>query len=152
MARVGGPGADRGVSTAVSYVLNLAVAVILFSSLLVGAGGLVEDQREQVVRGELRVVGQRLASDLLAADRLAQTADGGVRVRSELPRGVAGLDYRIQVTASGGSVTLVLTTSDPRVRVSVRVANETAVETGTVGGGPLVVETESGTLEVRRDA
>lgn len=151
MARVGGPGADRGVSTAVGYVLNLAVAVILFSSLIVAGGGLVEDQRERVVRGELQVVGQRLASDLLAADRLAQTADGDGRVRSDLPRGVAGLDYRIRVASSGGSVTLVLTTSDPRVRVSVRVENDTAVVTGTVGSGPLLVESENGTLEVRRD-
>jgi hypothetical protein len=151
MARVG-RGTDRGVSTAVSYVLNLGVAVILFSALLVGAGGLVEDQREDVVRGELRVVGQRLASDLLDADRLARTTDGDVRIRSELPRGVAGLDYRIAVAVSGDDATLVLTTSDPSVRVAVSLANETAVEAGTVGAGPVLVETDDGTLEVRRDA
>jgi len=87
----------RGLSTAVGYVLNIAVITLLLSVLLFAAGGLVEDQRERVADAELSVVGERLASDLTSADRLVGPDTTDVTVRAQLPRGVAGDSYRITV-------------------------------------------------------
>jgi len=88
---------SRGLSTAVGYVLNVAVITLLLSVLLFAGGGLVEDQRERVADAELSVVGERLASDLTSADRLVGPETTDVTVRSQLPRGVAGDSYRITV-------------------------------------------------------
>ena len=52
-------GDDRAVSTTLGYVLSLAIASILISGLMLATAGFVEGQREQVIRSELEVVGDR---------------------------------------------------------------------------------------------
>jgi len=139
---------ERGLSTAVGYALNIAIAALLLSTLLVAAGGVVEDQRERVARDELAVVGERLASDLHTADRLA--ANGStVLVRSQLPDRVAGVGYHIEIGSSGK---LTLVTSGPAVSVSVPVELDTPVESADVVGGRLTIELDGDSLEVRRRA
>lgn len=145
---------ERGLSTAVGYALNIAVATILLTTLLTAAGGLVNDQRERVIEEELRVAGERLAGDVQAADRLAAHATTA-RVVSKLPARVGGTDYRIAVeepTDSDAPSELRLTASEYDVSVSVPVRTDvTLTETGgTVGGGDVVVVlADSGELEVR---
>lgn len=134
---------DRGVSTAVNYVLALAVVTLLVSGLFVSMSGFVTDQQEQAVRSELTVVGNRLADDLSAADRLAVGTGGTGRVRAtlDLPESVAGTTYRTRIASAGGgdSYTLTLVGTDPEVSVTVSVRTRTTVATGTVTGGDLVV-------------
>jgi len=86
---------ERGVSIAVGYVLNLAIATILFSALLIGGSGLIESQTRIVTQDELSVTGQQLASELSSADRLVRAevgVEGGpeeLRLRTELPERTA---------------------------------------------------------------
>ena len=141
---------DRGVSTALGYVLTLAITTVLVSGLLIAVGGFVSDQNERVTRSELDVVGQRLAADVEAADRLVEagSGDGGsnatVVVRSRLPETVAGRTYRVAINESR----LVLSARDPDVSVTVRVVTDTPVANTTLGGGPVRIAFDGGRLEV----
>ncbi len=129
---------DRGVSTALGYVLTLAVASMVVVGLLAAAGGFVGDQRERAVRTEFDVLGQRVASDLATVDRLARSGDdASVTVESELPRTVAGTQYRVQVVGDASGATVILRSSQPDVTVRVPVTNRTAVAPANVTGGPL---------------
>jgi len=145
----------RGVSTAVGYVLNLAVALLLVTGLLVAASGLITDQRDRAVRTELNVLEERFAADIATADRLTRVAEGGgsrVAVTSDFPRRVAGRSYRISVTDYGSTVEIRLV--EPRSDVSVirRIPIETDVENTTRAGGPIRVGTDgNGTLVVTDD-
>lgn len=140
---------DRGVSVTVNYALNLMIATVLVSGLLVATGNVVEDRRESAVESELTVVGDRLVAELSAADRLASVggSDADVRVEIDLPNAVAGTNYRLAVN----DTRILLTTDAPEVSVRVPIRTRLAVESAALGGGDLVVSlTDSGSLEVER--
>lgn len=134
---------DRAVSTTVSYALNLSVATILMTSLLVASAGFVDDQRERAIRTELPVLGGQLADDVSTADRLANTpGTDSVVITSDLPQEVAGRTYEITVRG-GTDPHLLLSTTDPTVVVGVNLtllegspasipAGETSLSGGTV--------------------
>jgi hypothetical protein len=141
-------GLNRGVSTVVGYVLNVGVATILLSGLLLGGATLVENQEERTVRAELDVVGNRLAADLETADRLHRSANGSVTIRSELPERVAGSPYEVRLVGTASGATIELSTETPAVSRRVPVANATSIRETTVSGGDLVVEATPRGLEV----
>lgn len=130
----------RAVSTTLGYTLNVAVATLLIVGLLFAGGNVVQGERERTARAELRVVGQGLAADLAAADRLV----GGVahaetlRFERNLPASAAGAGYEVEVVA-GPDPHLLLSTTDPDVTVRVGLALEAPVAPGTVRGGDVVV-------------
>ena len=144
-----GRGRDRGVSSTLGYVLTLSISVILISGLLFSVGTFVTGQNERVTESELAVLGQRLAADIEAADRLAEAADGDARVvvTSRLPRRVAGRPYRVAINESGADE-LVLSTIDPDVSVTVRVVTDYSLANATVGGGTVDVAFDGTRLEV----
>ncbi|PSP46175.1 hypothetical protein BRC60_10940 [Halobacteriales archaeon QH_1_68_42] len=117
-----GPRSDRGQSIALDYTLGLAVGFLLITGLLIAGGDYITDQRNRAQQSELRVIGQQLAADIEAADRLAAAATNGeVRIERSL------------------------------VEVRVDLTNETAVAPTTFNGGFVVVEyTASGEIEVER--
>ncbi|QLH77692.1 hypothetical protein HZS55_10440 [Halosimplex rubrum] len=137
---------NRGQSTALEYTLALAVASLVVTGLLVTAGDFVTQQRSEVVRTELGVVGQQLAGDVVAADRLARAGarTETVAVNASLPRTVAGAGYTVEVADSGSGQWLHLSTADPSVGVSVRFETETVVATGSVSGGDVSVVYDEG--------
>lgn len=148
MADVGWRGDDRGVSTALGYVLNVGVAAILVTMLLFSAGSLVETQRDRAVETELRVVGDRVAADLAAADRLARASDGGsVQYAVRAPPRVAGFEYDVHVNESGND-TVVLDADRSDVTITVEFRTEIPVENATVSGGDFVVVYDGDRLEV----
>jgi len=135
---------SRGVSTALGYVLNLGVATLLVTMLLLSAGTLVEDQRDRAADTELEVVGERVAADLAAADRLARTNDPTtVRVGADVPVRVAGSYYTVSVNESGNDQ-VVLHADQPDVEVVVPFDARTEVRASTVNGGELAVVYEPG--------
>jgi hypothetical protein len=146
---------DRAVSTTVNYALNLSVAAILMTSLLVASAGFVDDQRERAVRTELRVLGGQLADGISTADRLASApGTDSVNVTRDLPQTVADRPYTI--TLHGGTDPyLTLSTTDPAVTVGV---NLTTME-GSPGvsippgrtslfGGPIEIDYDGTTDEL----
>lgn len=143
----------RAVSTALGYVLTLGISMLLITGLVAGAATYVEDQREQVIRSELTVIGEQLSSDLAAVDRLAQTwgTDREVVIR-HLPADVAGTTYTVEVVNPGppgsGSY-LELTTSDPAVTVTVDLELDTTIGDGSVDGGAVEIVYDGTDLEVR---
>lgn len=140
---------DRGVSTAVNYVLTLGITTILVSGLLIAAGGAVDDRRESTARTTLEVVGQRLAANLMSADRLAGTPDTRtVSLGVDLPARVAGSGYTVRVNGSSSTLVLTAETIDATRRVSF--VTSTPVASTTIRGGQLrIVLTPTDELEVR---
>lgn len=140
---------DRGISVTVSYALSLAVATVLVSALMMTAGGLIENRQQEVYRNELQVVGNGVAADLMAVDRLASSGADDVELIVSTPRRVGGSSYEIDIRTDGGDATLVLETRTPEVIVTVPLQNTTVVESGTTNGGSLRIHyTAGGTIEV----
>ncbi|MDH5021020.1 DUF7266 family protein [Halobacterium rubrum] len=135
---------SRGVSTALGYVLNLGVATLLITILLLSAGTLVDDQRQRAAQTELEVVGERVNADLAAADRLARTNDPTtVRIEADVPRRVAGSPYDVAVNESG-SDELVLVAEQTDVDVTIPFDTTTEVAASTVDSGDLAVVYDPG--------
>lgn len=135
---------ERSVSVTVNYALNLVVATLLIGGVLTATGGMVEDRRSSAVQTELAVLGERLASDLMAADRLAQVSEGSdetVAVSVTLPERVAATRYEVSVMTSPPRIEL--TSDDPEVTVVVAYRHETPVVETTVRGGDLRIELDT---------
>jgi FlaG/FlaF family flagellin (archaellin) len=144
---------DRAVSAVLGYILTLAVMTLLVSGLFLAAGNFVENQHERAIRAELEVVGNRLAADIAAVDRmaLASGAVGEAELQSDMPELTAGQSYLIEISESGtaGVYFLNASTDDPDVEVSVRVRAETDLVEGTVNGGDVTVVFNGTAMEVR---
>lgn len=139
---------DRAQAITLDYTLGIAIAVILITGLLIAGGSFISDQRETAARSELRVIGQQLATDIEAADRLIGAAgnDGSVRVRRNLPTAVAGSHYDIELVEDSDPY-LVLTSTDPDLSISVEFTNFTAVSGAEIGSGSVAITlTASGKL------
>lgn len=137
------------------YTLTLGVSSLLIIGLLVATGGYVDDQRHQTIRDELQVLGQQLASDLSAADRLVQSGGTEVTIHRQLPDETTGLSYRI-IVDPGPPAAVRLSTSNPDVTVEVPVPIQTDIgPTGgrTLDGGAIKIVYDSGNnwLEVTDD-
>lgn len=143
---------DRAVSTALNYVLVLAIVAVLVSGLFVGMGGFLEDRRAGAVHTELSVVGNRLATDLGTAERLVQMGDArAVRVSVDLPARVSGTDYAVEVARiAPEQYRLVLRAPTTDVSTAVRLRSQVRLRPTTVEGGDLqiVYDTATDRLEV----
>lgn len=139
----------RAVSTTLGYVLMLSVASLLVVGLLTAGGGFVSDQRERVVRAELEVVGQQVASDVMAADRLVRASDDPttVRITDSRPDDVTGSPYRVTLV-DDGDPHLELETAEPSVQVTVQLSTATAVRESSVNGGDVVVRYDASELVI----
>lgn len=149
-------GADRGVTVPINYLLLIGVMVLLSTGLLVSTSSYVEGQQERATGAEFRMIGNQVASDLAATDRLARTveAPGGVETRIDLPGQVAGTAYRIEITSDDDDddrYLVTLRSTAPDVSVSVPVRSQTDIATGGLDGDDLIVTYDpsgSGRLEV----
>lgn len=140
---------DRAVSVTVNYALGLAVATMLMSGLLFATGDMLDSRQEVAIRGELDVIGQRLAAGLMSADRLVEAGGDDVTVRVDMPARVAGSGYNIEVTATAGGSYILLESHDPVASANVTFVNRTTVESRTVTGGDVqIVLGIDGDLEV----
>ena len=145
----------RAVSTTLGYVLALGITAVLVSGLLVAAGGFVEDQRERVVRSELEVVGQQVASGVSVTDRLVAASGSNTRAsaRLRLPEEVADREYTVRIVPDGSAYAVDVRVEDPDQVVTVGFVTTTPLQTGTtVRGGTLLVsyDESGGHLTLRR--
>lgn len=131
---------DRGVSTTLNYVLSLSIATLLVGGLLVSGATFVGDSRETVVRNELNVIGEQIASDVERVDRLVVAAEGATEARltEELPGKVTGSTYQVVLDPTADPQ-LALRATDPSVSVGVPLRTETPVGDSAAGGGPVAV-------------
>jgi len=135
---------DRAVSSTLNYVLSLSIATLLVTGLLLAGGTFVEDRQEQVIRSELRVIGQQVASDINRADRLLSAGNGATRVtiRQSFPEQITGTGYDIRVNP--GDNELVLRSEDPAVRAEIRVETEQTLVSSYADSGVVVVRNQTG--------
>lgn len=149
----GGSHGERGVSATLSYVLILTIVTMLISGLFMAGSGFVESQQDRAIRSEFDVLGNRLASDIAAADRMVRTGAETVKIEEDLPQSVANTPYRITVEDDGAiggqhDVTLTYTTSSPSINVSVTLRTGTPVAETTAPGGDVVIEYDEAANEV----
>lgn len=133
---------DRATSTTLSYVLTLSIATVLVGGLIVAGGTFVKDHREQVIRQELRVIGEHVASNVDQVDRYARAADDltAATLSQTFPDDVTGATYTVRLLDSGGDARLFLNATRPSVSVDVNVTTVTPVATGSnASGGTIVV-------------
>lgn len=139
---------SRAVSTTLGFVLTLTITTILISGIMVAAGGFVSSEHERVTETELEVIGQRLAANLEAADRVVASSGDetvtDVETRLELPNRVAGTTYRITVEPNE----LVLQSVDPEVTVRIHVETATDLKPGSVDAGDVTVTYDAATDEL----
>lgn len=145
----------RGVSTTLAYVLMFAVATVLVGGLLIAGGDFVQDQRSQVIRTELGVVGQQMAADIASADRLVAASNDSatVNVSRQRPTRVAGSGYRVTLVATSDPY-LKLTSARPEVSITVALSNRTALQNSTAWGGDVrvVYNQSADTLVIENEA
>lgn len=141
----------RAVSTTLGYALTLSITTLLITGLILAGGTYVEDQREQVIRSELQVIGEQVSSDLAAVDRLSQTSQTDrVVIARQVPDEIAGTTYTIEVVDAGTTnAHLELTTATPDVTVNVDLELTTTIAPGSVGGGDVEIVYDGTDLEVR---
>lgn len=138
---------DRAVTTTLEYALSLAIATLVVTGLLVAGADFVSDQRERVVRSELRVVGQQLASDVQRADRLARAGTGAdlLTLNASYPDRVAGVGYTVEVipdakpVVAGDQRQLALSSHSEDVTVTVRMRVESNLASTSVPGGDVAI-------------
>jgi len=137
---------ERAVSSTLSYTLTLAITAILITGLLTAGGAFVSDQRETVVRSELRTVGQQMAADIERADRLVRAADTSgattVRITDQYPDRLAGTTYSTELVSNApgpAKQELVLEAVDPDVRVTVSMYLQSDVGNSNAGSGAMAV-------------
>ena len=143
---------DRAVSTVVGFVLILGVASLLVTGLLVATGDFVDNQRQETIRDEMEVLGQQLAADIAASDRMVRAGGTTVRIERPLPNRITGVTYQISVTSNGDLTTIRLSTQDPSVSAEVSVRTRTPVAGGeSVNGGDVAIVYDAATnqLEVQ---
>lgn len=147
---------DRAVSVAVTHVLTIGITTILISGLLLGAGSVLDQQREATTEGELRAIGDRIATDMVTAADRGQRTEGDVTVRTRYDATMGGgytvtLDTREECFArehAEGCLEVRSHGTDAEVEVPVTVS-DAAIENSTATSGSLVVEYDHAEDEVR---
>lgn len=128
---------ERGISTVVSYVLTLGIVAILSTTLLASFAPFVIDQQQDATQSTLSVLGNDIAGDVDAVDRLATrpSTPETVAFRTRLPDRVGGSRYEIRVEnttvddAPPYDYEITLRTVDFEASAVVRLRTRTAVET-----------------------
>lgn len=135
----------RATSTTLSYVLTLSIATLLVGGLVFAGSTFVEDHRKQVIRQELQVIGEHLASNLEQVDRYAAAADDvdAARIGQTFPDSVTGSTYTVKLREDGSQPRLYLNASRPRVRVTVAVSvTGASVSESVASGGRMAANCE----------
>lgn len=137
---------DRAVSRVLSYSLTLTISTVLVSGLFIAGGTFVNDQQSNVIESELEVIGERLAADISAADRLVRMGSGetAVRIDTRVPSTIARANYVVRVRATDGNTSLQLDTRAIDRSVELPISNTTAVSPGNATGGNIVVVYDQG--------
>lgn len=140
----------RGVSTTVGYVLTLGITTLLVTGLLATTGGLVDTRQETATRDALDVFGQRVAANLMAADRLAESGADTVVLDVTLPNRVAGSGYVVTVHGSGSGSEIELESNRIDASATIEFVTTTDVADAELRGTDLrIVLTAANELEVR---
>lgn len=150
---------DRGVSIAVTHVLTLGITAVLITGLMLGAGSLLETERERSAEGSLETIGERLSGELSSVDRIASDGDT-VTLRTTHPQRVASSTYKVELHDDCGGTDpdapliddgacLELTADDEDVTVFVPVSvAEDDLADSEARGGTIEIEYDGGEITI----
>lgn len=146
---------DRGLSTAVSYVLMLGIVALLVSTMTPVFAAIVSDQQEDAVASNLEVIGHDLAGEIERADRLAIAAgeNNSVVVEMDLPARIGEGGYLVVIAGDPATnrTQIRLHSPDHDITVAVGLNTTLALEPTRFdphGGENVVITATDGTLEV----
>lgn len=149
---------DRAVSIAITHVMTIGITALLITGLLMGAGNLLDLERERGAESSLTTIGERLSGELSSVDRLADEPTDNVTLRVDHPRQVSGSIYRVELRGdpddcdsplhAASEACLVLTATDENVDVMVPVRNESPVTDSQALGGPITIVHEGGAISI----
>ena len=140
---------ERGVSITVTHVMTIGITTILIAGLLLGAGNMLEEQRQSAGNQELRSIGDRHVTELVTATTSGMETSSNVTIRSRQPASSVGGSYQVQLTddstcfeQSGYDGCLALEASGKNidVEVPVGVPSGVTVQDGTAQGGRVVIQ------------
>jgi len=145
--------ADRGIETVLSHVLSVAITTLLIVGLVASATGYLDAQKQRAAEQELRSIGNKLASELATADRLARSGDS-VELTSRQPETVAGSVYTASLVDCSSPVCLRISADNYDFSMLVPIENETTLSMTSRGGGRFRITSDGGAsvpeLDLRR--
>lgn len=143
----------RSVSITLNYVLVLAITAVLVTGLIIAGGTFVEDQREQVIEGELRIIGNHLAGNMEQVDRYVRASESGTPpeayINQTFGTDATGSTYDVELVERSGTAQVVLNSTSPDVSVRVNATVQTDVdEDSFADGGEISVAYDQGDDEL----
>lgn len=145
---------SRGSSFQIGTILTLAILTILVGGVITATGAFVRDTQADAIDQELEVVGERIAAEIMAADRLSRTGyRSDVVFTADVPRRVGGSQYTVAIKDQPGqSAVLILRSSNPEVTVETPFRHTTPIAENSVPGDSIrIVYTSSNELTLERD-
>ncbi|WP_244257036.1 hypothetical protein [Halomicrobium sp. IBSBa] len=126
---------------AVTHALTISISAILITGLLVGAGGLLDDQRSYVVENGLENIGGAVTSELVKMDQFnTDSLDADVAYTTGHPTRIGGRTYDVILEPSSPKSTLYLNaTGESELTVLYRFENQTSICESTVDGGEITI-------------
>lgn len=150
---------DRGVSIAITHVLTIGITTILVTGLLVGASGLLEDQKTGAAETELRTIGNRMAEDVSNVGYQAGNAGDSITLRTNHPSQVSGSGYSVSLYGTNAPecgpyettpdvACLVLQSPQANAEIIVPFRNATPISESSVSGGDFYIHYEDSAISV----
>jgi len=132
---------QRGVSVVLTHVLTMGITAILITGLIIAASGVVDTQRERAVQGELTTIGERLATELTALDRVASSTNSTMTVETSHPEMVVNSRYQVQLISDSSACQtgscLVLDAQRAEASTIISINKDINIINSTVSGGEI---------------
>ena len=124
-----GENSDRSVSFVVNYVLVIAITAVLITGIIIAGGSFVEDQREQVIAGEMRIIGNHIAGNLEQVDRYARAGPTSeAYINQSFGTDVTGSTWSVELDERGDTSQVVVNSTRPEVSVRVNTTVQTDID------------------------
>jgi hypothetical protein len=120
---------DRSVSFVVNYVLVIAITAVLITGIIIAGGSFVEDQREQVIAGEMRIIGNHVAGNLEQVDRYVRAGPTSeAYINQSFGTDVTGSTWSVELDERGDTSQVVVNSTRPEVSVRVNATTQISVD------------------------
>lgn len=139
---------DRAITVTTGFVINLGIATTLIAIMFFLFQGVFLSAQDQTAGSEMRIVGEKISTELQKADRLAQKGDGNLEI--DLPE--FEQSYRVNITGDKKGQ-IILKSRATEVTVNYSVSSDIVDDGyGNVAGGRIVMEysdTGDGEIDLR---
>lgn len=139
---------QKAITVTTGFIVNLGVATTLIAIMFFLFQGVFVDLQDQTAGSEMRIVGEKISTELQKADRLAQKGNG--TIEADLPRFEQA--YRVNITGDKkGQIRLSSGATEVEVNYSVG-SDITNDGYGNSAGGRIVMEysnTGDGEIDLR---